>query len=637
MGGLNDNNVNVFTGGQQQNQNQNLIQTMAFGSTGTFMKSPPPQEKKEKQQEKPFFPSTTSTSASATGPSTMDGAGASASLPSSQATGGTDWLAQMQHLLAEQKKLQQQQQMNSGSVKSAPTNNAAETNLALTSPARQPGASAANVSTGDQSMDFMNANASNVSNIPGMQLGAGSASAVSASVMQAMMAAAAASHPNSMAATPSSAMTTPWASTPGQQSMVSSTAPAMSQSGGMQGLLADQELKKLLKVGQPGGVSEEVARAIFSSRNASVGAGAGLGLGLGGYGSAMKATGVTVKDQKKKRGRPSKSSVPSQASNATSTSAPSTSTSVPVAAKPPVLTQRQKHRLLVKKVLQANPSLVLAASPPPIESLSGADHLIASTVPSSFPPDLVFRALSSYATLRSLSTQLKTSPFTPQAFLRALALPVPTKLLGEVHTQLLHLLYEVRGFGLYAARGDGIRASNNRGDCDGVRRMTAHEHGGENLANLDGWTWPLFYDDYCSLVEDDFLDSANSDLSMVDMRSHCMQSIQGLSKLDFISDLSDFRYGMVMDESGAFIPSANPSVSQIPPSETAMNGAKDGTMDLASGRGARRKARPQASMDESDTSSHSSASSRPQSDEESSDDEYKPFWQGGGRGRGRGG
>lgn len=122
-----------------------------------------------------------------------------------------------------------------------------------------------------------------------------------------------------------------------------------------------------------------------------------------------------MKSQKKKRGRPpKKSSLPSQASNTISTSAPSTSVPVPTASTPLVLTRQQKHRLLVQKVLQANPSLVLAASPPPVESLSGADHLIASTVPSSFPPDLVFRALSSYATLRTLSTQLKISPFTPK-------------------------------------------------------------------------------------------------------------------------------------------------------------------------------------------------------------------------------
>ena len=345
-----------------------------------------------------------------------------------------------------------------------------------------------------------------------------------------------------------------------------------------------------------------------------------------------------MKSQKKKRGRPpKKSSLPSQASNTISTSAPSTSVPVPTASTPLVLTRQQKHRLLVQKVLQANPSLVLAASPPPVESLSGADHLIASTVPSSFPPDLVFRALSSYATLRTLSTQLKISPFTPQAFLRALALPVPTKLLGEVHSQLLHLLYELRGLGLYTARGDGIKASNNRGDCDGVRRITAHEHAGENLANLDGWTWPLFYDDYFTIVEDDFLDSVNSEHSVVDMRSHCMQSIRGLKELGFISESSDFRYEMTTDESGTFLPSANTMVSPTPPPDAAVHGARGGAVDVTSGRGARRKARPQASMDESDTSSHSSASSGPESDEESSEDEYKPFWRGGGRGRGRAG
>lgn len=527
--------------------------------------------------------------------------------------------------------LQQQQQLNS-----APVNNADGINGSMTSPAMQPGASATNLimpgnvlpaSGPDQKIGSMNA-----SNTAGVQQGAGSASAVSASVMQAMMAAAAAAHPNLTAANSYSAMPAPWASMMGQQPSLSDNTQANLQTGGIQGLSADQELEKLLKVGKRGGVSEEVAKAIFSTRNMS---------GHGGYGTSNlvgTAAGATTKSQKKKRGRPPKSSLASEASKTTSISVPSTSAPVPIAAKPPVLTQQQKHRLLVQKVLQANPSLVLAASPPPIESLSGADHLIASTVPSSFPPDLVFRALSSYATLRTLSTQLKISPFSPQAFLRALALPVPTKLLGEVHSQLLHLLYELRGLGLYTARGDGIRASNNRGDCDGVRRITAHEHAGENLANLDGWTWPLFYDDYCSIMEDEFLDSMNSEDSMVDMRSHCMQSIQGLKKLGFISDSSDFFHGMAMEEN-AFVPSASPAVSLTPPPDApvAIHNNEGDAVGVVSGRGARRKARPQASMDESDTSSHSSASSGPESDEESSEDEYTPFWRGGGRGRGRGG
>ena len=62
-------------------------------------------------------------------------------------------------------------------------------------------------------------------------------------------------------------------------------------------------------------------------------------------------------------------------------------------------------------------------------------NLSASTVPGGFPNDLTYRALSAYALLRTLSVQLRLSPFTPIAFLRALYLPFPNKLLGQVHVQ----------------------------------------------------------------------------------------------------------------------------------------------------------------------------------------------------------
>lgn len=56
---------------------------------------------------------------------------------------------------------------------------------------------------------------------------------------------------------------------------MSGIALANSQHGGTQSSQTDQELKKLLKVGKPGGVSEEVAKAIFSTRNMPAGAVAG--------------------------------------------------------------------------------------------------------------------------------------------------------------------------------------------------------------------------------------------------------------------------------------------------------------------------------------------------------------------------
>eukprot|EP00429_Kryptoperidinium_foliaceum_P021171 CAMPEP_0176144732 /NCGR_PEP_ID=MMETSP0120_2-20121206/73705_1 /TAXON_ID=160619 /ORGANISM="Kryptoperidinium foliaceum, Strain CCMP 1326" /LENGTH=121 /DNA_ID=CAMNT_0017481143 /DNA_START=40 /DNA_END=402 /DNA_ORIENTATION=+ len=49
-------------------------------------------------------------------------------------------------------------------------------------------------------------------------------------------------------------------------------------------------------------------------------------------------------------------------------------------------------------------------------------------LPGDFPPELAFRALAAYSLLRTLSVTLRLSPFTPNAFLRALYLPYPNKL-----------------------------------------------------------------------------------------------------------------------------------------------------------------------------------------------------------------
>ena len=60
-------------------------------------------------------------------------------------------------------------------------------------------------------------------------------------------------------------------------------------------------------------------------------------------------------------------------------------------------------------------------------------------LPGDFPPELSFRALAAYSLLRTLSLQLRLSPFTPNVFLRALYLPYPNKLMGQVHVSLLQL------------------------------------------------------------------------------------------------------------------------------------------------------------------------------------------------------
>jgi len=62
-------------------------------------------------------------------------------------------------------------------------------------------------------------------------------------------------------------------------------------------------------------------------------------------------------------------------------------------------------------------------------------------LPGDFPPELSFRSLAAYSLLRTLSIQLRLSPFTPNSFLRALYLPVPTRLSGEIHVALLRTLF----------------------------------------------------------------------------------------------------------------------------------------------------------------------------------------------------
>ena len=65
---------------------------------------------------------------------------------------------------------------------------------------------------------------------------------------------------------------------------------------------------------------------------------------------------------------------------------------------------------------------------PPLTTLLGPTHLIASILPSALPPPLAFRALGAYSLLRTLSKSLRLSPFAPHAFLRALSIPYQNKL-----------------------------------------------------------------------------------------------------------------------------------------------------------------------------------------------------------------
>ena len=135
--------------------------------------------------------------------------------------------------------------------------------------------------------------------------------------------------------------------------------------------------------------------------------------------------------------------------------------------------------------------------------------LVASTVPSKFPPELVFRALAAYSTLRTLSIPLRISPFTPFAFMRALSLPFHSELVGTVHSNILRVLFAHHGLGRYDSRGEGFSkvklplTTKKQFEAAAseylAREESLHKEGGENLTYLDANTWPLYFADYLSI------------------------------------------------------------------------------------------------------------------------------------------
>eukprot|EP00536_Pseudo-nitzschia_multiseries_P002047 jgi/Psemu1/283452/fgenesh1_pg.27_\ len=152
-------------------------------------------------------------------------------------------------------------------------------------------------------------------------------------------------------------------------------------------------------------------------------------------------------------------------------------------------------------------------------------------LPGDFPRELSFRAMAAYSLLRTLSIQLRLSPFTPNAFLRALYLPVPNPLLGEIHVALLRVLFaqKLKNMGYsYKASGGGVGVHKRR-QTDNIRWPLL---AGDNLTHLDGYSWPLFYDDYCHLTADGLWASYHGPLDSDGDEGH-----QDSSKKTFI----DFR------------------------------------------------------------------------------------------------
>ena len=143
-------------------------------------------------------------------------------------------------------------------------------------------------------------------------------------------------------------------------------------------------------------------------------------------------------------------------------------------------------------------------------SLSGPSHLLASVVPSAFPKHLSYRALAAYSTIRTLSVPLRLSPFTPNSFLRALSLPIHSKLIGDMHVSILRMLFAYYDLGVYHHRGDGLSKMKlpPKKPGDGIaeylaRKDTLYPKAGENLLYLDHFTWPLYLCDYVDIVEDE--------------------------------------------------------------------------------------------------------------------------------------
>jgi hypothetical protein len=192
-------------------------------------------------------------------------------------------------------------------------------------------------------------------------------------------------------------------------------------------------------------------------------------------------------------------------------------------------------------------------APPPTVALP-RDDLPASDLPQGFPPELAFRALAAYSLLRTLSIQLRLSPFTPNVFLRALQLPVPNRLLGRIHVALLRLLFKQLQMG-YHFGGGNAKTDRNYGavkkrKVDGIKWPL---RAGDNLELLDAYTWPVFYDDYCHLTADVLWESI-----------HGTKTFMSLDKLDTTSVNPQAQFLYLNDE---------PSVSS--------NDDKDEAIDVA--------------------------------------------------------
>ena len=124
----------------------------------------------------------------------------------------------------------------------------------------------------------------------------------------------------------------------------------------------------------------------------------------------------------------------------------------------------------------------------------------ASELPAEFPRELSYRALAAYSLIRTLSIQLRLSPFTPIVFLRALYFPFPNRILGQVHVAILRILLDNLQLGYHwGTKQSSAFITSKKRKVDGIRWPL---RAGDNLGLLDLYTWPVFFDDYCHLTAD---------------------------------------------------------------------------------------------------------------------------------------
>jgi hypothetical protein len=143
---------------------------------------------------------------------------------------------------------------------------------------------------------------------------------------------------------------------------------------------------------------------------------------------------------------------------------------------------------------------VSSSIPRRIEPPQPPPALPASQLPDGYPKELSYRGLAAYALVRTLSLELRLSPFTPNVFLRALALPFPNRLLGRIHVAILRMLFLNINMGYHWSENKPMCLDSvKKRKIDGLRYPL---RAGDNLSYLDTYTWPIFYDDYCHITAD---------------------------------------------------------------------------------------------------------------------------------------